>query len=113
MRVKIGDMQTRARNTVHDLPSPDQQIAATVKALMAAQDLTMADVGPQIGLTKSTFHRRLTGGGFLASDVMRLAMLFGIPVGDLYDGLGGRIKCAARDLNPEPGGYRTLWGLAA
>ena len=94
-------MGTRARKHSEAANDGDQLIAATVRALAGAQRMSMNEVARNLGMQQSTFHRRMQG-GFLASDVRRLALLFGVPVGDLYDGLGGAIRCAARDSNPEP-----------
>lgn len=95
---------TQQSGAPHD---QDQLIAATVRALAGAQQMSMNAVARSLGMQQSTFHRRMTG-GFLASDVKRLSLLFGVPVGDLYDGLGGAIRLPRRDSNLEPSDYRTL-----
>lgn len=79
-------MGSRARQT--DFDDDDRLIAATVRALAGAANMSQNEVAERIGMNKSTYSRRLHA-GFLASDVKRLALLFGVPVGEIYDGLGG------------------------
>lgn len=83
-------MRARAATANEPLDDDSRMIAATVRALSGARNLTAAEVAIGIGMNKSTYHRRLHG-GFTASDVAKLARFFNVPVGDLYDGLGGRL----------------------
>ena len=84
-------MRPRHSAAGEPLDETSATISATVSALTAGQGLTAAEVARRIGMQKSTYSRRLHG-GFTASDVAKLALALGVPVSDLYDGLGGRIK---------------------
>lgn len=107
-------MGSRARQT--DFDDDDRLIAATVRALAGAANMSQNEVAERIGMNKSTFSRRMHD-GFLASDVMRLALLFGVPVGDIYDGLGGAIRVpvpgSERGSGRATTGRYLQWGLAA
>jgi transcriptional regulator with XRE-family HTH domain len=109
-------MGSRARQT--DFDDDDRLIAATMRALTGATNMSQNEVAEHIGMNKSTYSRRLHA-GFLASDVKRLALLFGVPVGEIYDGLGGSVKVRGSDGGRPPrrattGGYvHAGWGLAA
>jgi hypothetical protein len=75
-----------------DFPSDtDQVIAATIRALASGRDESIEYVASASGMTKSALYERLKGvRGFKASEVKALADHFGVGIGDLYDGLGGR-----------------------
>ncbi len=110
------DMSSRARRTDETFAEQDELIGATVRALAGAAQMSQNQVAERVGLSKSTFSRRMHD-GFLASDVMRLALLFGVPVGDIYDGLGGAIRVpvpgSERGSGRATTGRYLQWGLAA
>lgn len=72
----------------------DDTIRRTVKGLISGHGLRVETVAAAVDMTPATLYRRLAGKGrsqaFVAGEVAALADYFNVPVGDLYDGLGGR-----------------------
>jgi hypothetical protein len=75
-----------------DFPSEtDRVIAATVRALASGRDQSIERVAVSCNMTKSALYERIRGiRSFKAPEVAAIADHFGVSVGDLYDGLGGR-----------------------
>ena len=87
----------------------DTRISATVNGLAASQGLSKERLAELIGMSRSTFFRHLASGGWSAVEVQQLADVLGVTVGDLYDGLGGRLGRLPRlDSNQQPSDYRSL-----
>ena len=107
-------MRARAATADAELDDFGATIAATVRGLTAVRNMSAADVAAAIGMNRSTYHRRLHG-GFTASDVARLALFFGVPVQDLYDGRITTTWLPRQDSSLEPSDYRTFtrYALAA
>lgn len=88
----------------------DDTIRRSVKALIAARAVTPDAVADAIGMTRSTFYRRVSGRGapFTGGEVQAIADVFEVPVADLFSGLGGvvvplrgrRVGTLARMVNP-------------
>lgn len=78
-----------ADTTVAELA--DDTIRRSVRALIAARATTPDAVADAIGMTRSTFYRRVSGRGapFTAGEVQAIADVFEVPVADLFSGLGG------------------------
>ena len=105
MCVKILDMTTAAAPDGH---ATDATIRATVRALCSGKGWTVAQLGARIGIPTSSMYYKLNH-GFFAAEAADLAAAFGVPISDLYDGLGGRItpdEWAPRDSDPQPTGCR-------
>ena len=95
----------------------DATITATIRALIAARNVTQAQVSIGIGVPKRTLARRLVEGGWLASEVAGLAEMFGCNVAGIY---AGRINVTPprgphrpdglpqQDSNLQPAGYTGL-----
>jgi len=73
------------------LSHTDQIICMTIRALAASRNAALADVAGGVDMPRSTFERRLGRGGWTAAEVARIADWFGVPVSDLFTGLGGRL----------------------
>lgn len=54
----------------------DENVAAVIRVLMAMQDIDVLDLAPRVGMTKSTFYNRMSGRGWLAAELDRLAAYF-------------------------------------
>lgn len=69
----------------------DDTIRRAVRALIAARATTPDAIADAIGMTRSTFYRRVSGRGapFTAGEVQAIADVFEVPVADLFSGLGG------------------------
>lgn len=71
----------------------DDTVRHTVKALMSGRGVSAETVAPGVGMTVATLYRRLGGKGatqaFKAGEVASLARYFDVPVGQIYNGLGG------------------------
>ncbi len=98
-----------AATNVLDFPRgdvADDTIRRTVRALMHGRGLKVEDLADGIGMQRSTLYRRLSGNGrkqaFAAGEVADIAAFFGVPVGDLYDGLGGRFTPPAAPSTSAP-----------
>lgn len=75
-----------------DISPTNISISATVRALCSARRVKPELIALSIGMTKSTIYSRLrVATPWLAEEVDKIARFFGIRVGDLYDGLGGRL----------------------
>ena len=86
----------------------DTKISATVNGLAASQGLSKERLAELIGMSRSTFFRHLSSGGWSAAEVQQLADVLGVSVGELYDGLGGRLGRLPRlDSNQQPSDYRS------
>lgn len=69
----------------------DATIAASVRALCSGRDVAPEMVAAVVGMTKSSIYNKLKGASpWKASEVSDIASYFGVRVGDLYDGLGGK-----------------------
>jgi hypothetical protein len=90
-------MQTTAISDEGDSASiartADDTIRRAVKALIGGRDTDSESVAAAIGMVRSTFYRRLAGHGapFTGGEVQAIADHFGVPVADLFSGLGGAI----------------------
>ena len=73
------------------LSHTDQIICATIRALAAGRNTALADVAAGVDMPRSTFERRLAKGGGTAAEVARIADWFGVPVSELFTGLGGHL----------------------
>lgn len=73
----------------------DDQVRATIRALMAAARINNVVLGSALEMSDETLRRKLAASGpqraFTAGEVARIADYFGKAVGDLYDGLGGQV----------------------
>ena len=74
-----------------DLSHTDQIICMTIRALAASRNAALADVAAGVDMPRSTFERRMGKGGWTAAETARIADWFGVPVADLFTGLGGRL----------------------
>jgi hypothetical protein len=72
------------------LDSTDAHIATNIRILMARDALaSLEDLAPRVGIRPSTLYRRMTTGGWRATEVERVALYFGMKPGDLYSDPAG------------------------
>ncbi len=80
----------------------DETVRRSIKALCRGRNVDMGDIARGIGMPRSTFYRRLSGTGsrqpFTAGEVALIATYFGIPIGDLFTGLGGAVAASEADV---------------
>jgi DNA-binding XRE family transcriptional regulator len=70
----------------------DQRIGRTVRALIAARDITVDDVAVAIDISRGSLFSKFKGTApFKAWEVAALADYFGVPIADLYEGLATRL----------------------
>lgn len=62
---------------------------ATVRALAASRNASLAEGAAAVDMPRSTFERRLSKGGWTAAEVARIASWFAVPVSDLFTGFDG------------------------
>lgn len=66
------------------MKSPTQAVAEEVRVQMVRKRLTQAATADQLGISKSSLNRRLTGESeFTVGELYRLADVFGIQPADL------------------------------
>lgn len=71
----------------------DETVRRTIKGLIKGRQLRTDDVAAAVGIAHATLYRRLAGTGskqaFSAGEVASLARYFGVPIEQIYTGLGG------------------------
>ena len=80
----------------------DETVRRSVKALIKGRGVSTEDLARAIGMTPSTLYRRLAGKGssqaFSAGEVALIAASLGVPITDLFSGLGGAVAASEADL---------------
>ena len=80
----------------------DETVRRSVKALTKGRGVSTEDLARAIGMTPSTLYRRLAGKGssqaFSAGEVALIAAALGIPITDLFSGLGGAVAASETDV---------------
>lgn len=86
---RIGSMSTVNDHESDPRHDDDARISAAVRALAAGNGLKNAEIAPILGIHRSSVFAKIKGEtSWKASEVAALARYFGVPVGDLFDGLG-------------------------
>lgn len=100
----------------------DDTIRRTIHALVKGKQLRPDDVAQAAGMSRSAYFRKMSGQGseaaFKAGEVAAIARFLGVPIGDLYSGLGGTFTAPEAglprlDSNQEHSGYRDQLRIAA
>src|SRR4051812_10420008 len=88
--------------TLATAPAPvDLVIAASVRALAHGQGRDIGVLAAEVGMSRAALYQKLKcDRPFKAAEVHALAKSFGVRVGDLYDGLGGRVGPGAASVLP-------------
>lgn len=78
---------------LHDYASEtDARLSASILALVSGQHVDPKDVARELKVSKAAYYRKINGSSpWKASEIETLAKFFGVRLGDLYDGLGGRV----------------------
>ena len=80
-------MSSMARTLRNDPQKTDELIASSVRQLLAARELAIADLSYHTGLPMSTVYKKLNGGqAWKSADIARVALYLGVSPNDLFSG---------------------------
>lgn len=85
----------------------EDQVRASIRAVMAARGLEVDDLAEMTGLSRSTLFGRFAGRGatraFYAGEVRVIAEALGVPIEGIFS---GRLDLSARRPTSTTNGYR-------
>jgi hypothetical protein len=103
----VTNTETSSSPRFEELENVDRLVGKRVHELVWDRRLTNKSVAPQLGMDPSGFSRRLRGErGWSTSELLRVAMFFGVTVGYLFGEEEGPAPISGQGKGPAGGAAR-------